>query len=244
MGRLNGKVAIITGAARGMGEAHARLFVAEGAKVMMTDILEREGEAAAAELGPAARFRKHDVSDARGWSEVVAATLKAFGRLDILVNNAATYAPKVLLETTQAQMERHFQVNVLGAMLGMQAVAEPMRASGKGSIVNISSISGLRCIPGQLAYATSKWAMRGMSGCAAAELGRLGIRVNSICPGITDTAMIALNPAEQNEYGESLVPLGRRARPDEVSAAVLFLASDEASYVNGAELHVDAGLRL
>ena len=244
MGRLQGKVAIVTGAARGMGEAHARLFIAEGARVVLTDVLEAEGHAVVQALGEDARFVRHDVSDARGWEVVVAEALKAFGRLDVLVNNAATYDPKPLVETSAEALTRHFQVNVLGAMLGMQAVVEPMRAAGGGSIVNISSISGVRHIPGQVAYATSKWALRGMSGCAAAELGRVGVRVNTIFPGITDTAMIALNPAEQNEYGERLVPLSRRAQPAEVSEAVLFLASDAASYVNGAELHVDGGLRL
>lgn len=244
MDRLEGKVAIVTGAARGIGEAHARLFVAEGAKVVLTDILEADGHAVSADLGAAAKFVRHDVSDAHGWDAIVATALETFGRLDVLVNNAATYDPKPLLETTVDAMERHFRINVLGTMLGMQAVAPAMQAAGKGSIINVASISAMRHMAGQLAYATSKWAVRGMTGCAAAELGRMGIRVNAVYPGITDTAMIALNDPKQNELGERLAPLGRRAHPSEVSEAVLFLASDAASYVNGAELHVDAGLRL
>ena len=243
MGQLEGKVAIVTGAARGMGEAHARLFAKEGAKVVLTDVLE-EGAQVAADIGEAAHFIKHDVASAEAWTHVVDEARKRFGGVDILVNNAATYNPKPLLETTVGEMQRHFAINVVGPMLGMQAVFEPMRASGKGSIVNISSLSGIRHIPGQIAYATSKWALRGMSGCAASEYGRVGIRVNSIHPGIIDTAMIQLNSPEQNDYGQSLVPSRRRGAPSEVSEAVLFLASDAASYVNGAELFVDGGLRL
>lgn len=242
MGRLQGKVAIITGAASGQGEAEARLFAAEGAKVVLTDI--QEGGQVAAGIGEAAFFIRHDVSSAEGWATVVRETLERFGRLDILVNNAATYDPRPLLETSAEDLERHFRVNTLGAMLGMQAVAEPMLAAGSGSIINVSSISGVRNIPGQLAYATSKWALRGMSGCAAAELGRLGIRVNTVCPGMIRTPMIELNPPELNARGEAMVPLNRAGEPREVAEVVAFLASDAASYMNGAEILVDAGLRL
>ncbi|MDT4785367.1 Cyclopentanol dehydrogenase [compost metagenome] len=243
MGRLSGKVAIITGAASGQGEAEARLFAAEGAKVVLTDV-QAQGEKVAAEIGDSALFIRHDVSSAEDWARVVRETLSRFGRIDVLVNNAATYNPKPLLETTPDELERHFRVNTLSVMLGMQAVVESMLAVGNGSIINISSISGVRNIPGQLAYATSKWAVRGMSGCAAAELGRAGIRVNSVCPGMIRTPMIDLNPPEMNAQGEAMVPLKRAGDPKEVAEVVAFLASDAASYVNGAEILVDAGLRL
>lgn len=243
MGQVSDKVAIVTGAARGMGEAHARLLAKEGAKIILTDVLE-SGEKVAAELGAAAHFMMHDVTDAEAWARVVAEGQRHFGRIDILVNNAGIFGTKSLLETTAHEMEHLFKVNVLSVMLGMQAVFEPMKAGGKGSIINISSVSALRNVPGQLAYATSKWAVRGMSGCAAAEFGRHGIRVNTICPGIIDTPMTAANPEDQNAQAESLVPLGRRGASNDVAAAVLFLASDAACYVNGAELSVDGGVRL
>ncbi|WP_247254203.1 SDR family NAD(P)-dependent oxidoreductase [Pseudomonas moorei] len=243
MGRLTGKVAIITGAASGQGEAEARLFAAEGAKVVLTDV-QAFGKTVAAEIGESALFIQHNVSSEIGWERVVNETLAHFGRIDILVNNAATYDPKPLVETTAEALEHHFRVNTLGPMLGMQAVLKPMLAAGNGSIINISSISGLRNIPRQVAYATSKWALRGLSGCAAAELGHHGIRVNTVCPGMIRTPMIDRNPPELNAQGEAMVPLGRAGEPHEVAEVVVFLASDAASYINGAELVVDAGLRL
>jgi 3alpha(or 20beta)-hydroxysteroid dehydrogenase len=243
MGRLSGKVAIITGAASGQGESEARLFAAEGAKVVLTDVQDN-GEQVAAEIGEAAFFIKHDVSSAEGWAVVVAETLERFGRIDILVNNAGIYSPNYMQGTTPAELERYFQVNVLGVMLGMQAVTEAMQSAGKGSIINISSLSAIRNIPGQFAYAASKWAVRGMSGCAAAELGRVGIRVNSVYPGMIQTPMIAGNPPEANAKYQAMIPLNRIADPKEVAEVVAFLASDAASYVNGAEILVDGGLRL
>jgi 3alpha(or 20beta)-hydroxysteroid dehydrogenase len=243
VGQLNGKVAIITGAAGGQGEAEARLFVVQGARVVITDIQDQGGQVAA-DLGEAAVFLKHDVSDSAGWSQVVAETLRRFGKVDALVNNAAMFNPKSLVETSAAEMEQHFRINQLGVFLGMQAVIAPMTAAGAGSIVNISSVSGMRNIPGQFAYAATKWAVRGMTGNAAAELARFGIRVNSVYPGLIDTPMLAGNSAETNARFARGVPLGRMAEAREVAAVVAFLASDAASYVNGAEIAVDGGVRL
>ena len=243
MGKLDGRVAIITGAAGGQGEAEARLFVAEGARVAVTDVQEK-GEKVAADLGDAAFFLHHDVSDEESWSTLVATTLEKFGAVDILVNNAAIFDPKPLTATTAADMTAHFTVNQLGVLLGMQAVIEPMKAAGGGSIINISSLSGLRHLPGQFAYAATKWAVRGMSGCAAAELASSNIRVNTVLPGLIDTPMLAGNSPETNALYASLVPMGRMALPREVAEVVAFLASDAASYVTGAELSVDAGARL
>ncbi len=243
MGRLSGKVAIITGAAGGQGEAEARLFVAEGAQVVITDIQDQV-EQVAADLGDAAIFLRHDVSDSVAWTQVVAEALRRFGQVDVLVNNAAMFNPKPLIETSAAEMVQHFSVNQLGVFFGMQAVIAPMKAAGAGSIVNISSVSGMRNIPGQFAYAASKWAVRGMTGNAAAELARLGIRVNSVYPGLINTAMLAGNSADTNARFARGAPLGRMADAKEVAEVVAFLASDAASYVTGAEIAVDGGVRL
>ena len=239
MDRLSGKVAIITGAAGGQGEAEARLFVALGAKVTITDI-QAGGQKVAAELGDSAFFMRQDVSDGDAWAEVVAETLRRFGKVDALVNNAAIF----LVDTSADELEQHFRINQLGVFLGMKSVIEPMKAAGGGSIVNISSVSGLRNIPGQFAYAASKWAVRGMTGNAAAELARFGIRVNGVYPGIINTPILAGNTAETNARFARTVPIGRMAEPTEVAEVVAFLASDAASYVNGAEIAVDGGVRL
>ena len=243
MARLEGKVAIITGAASGQGAAEARLFVAEGARVVIADIQEA-GAQVAAELGEAAFFVMHDVADQGSWERVVSETLGRFGRLDILINNAAMFDPRPLMQTEPAELDRHYRVNQLGVFLGMRAVVEPMKSSGRGSIVNISSVSGLRALPGQFAYSSTKWAVRGMTGCAAVELAPFGIRVNTVFPGLIDTPMLAGNSPETNAFYAKMVPLGRMAKPGEVAEAVAFLASDAASYMTGAEIAVDAGARL
>ncbi|MFA6117588.1 MAG: glucose 1-dehydrogenase [Sphingomonas sp.] len=243
MDRLAGKVAIITGAAGGQGEAEARLFAAEGACVVLTDVQDK-GEGVARDIGGNVVFLKHDVSSEADWARVVAVTLERFGRIDILVNNAAMYDPKPMMETSLASFQQHFAVNAAGAMLGMQAVFAPMQAAGNGSIINIASISGTRKIPGQFAYAATKWALRGMTGCAAAEFGRAGIRVNAVMPGMIRTDMIAKHAAEDNARFEQMVPIGRAGESGEIAEIVAFLASDAASYINGAEIVADGGLTL
>jgi 3alpha(or 20beta)-hydroxysteroid dehydrogenase len=243
MGRLDGKIAIITGAAGGLGEAQARLFAAEGAKVVMTDIQE-SGARIATELGDSAVFLRQDISDEARWREVVAAALSSYRRLDVLVNNAAINHSKPMMETTAADLERGFHVNALGTMLGMQAAFGALKASGRGTIVNIASAVAYRHAPGLFAYSASKWAVRGISGCAAAELGRSGIRVNTVFPGMIQTPMLAANAPEVLAQYEAMIPLGRIGRPEEVAQLVAFLASDDASYVHGAEILIDGGVLL
>ena len=244
MPRLTGKVAIITGAASGIGKAGARLFVAEGAKVVMTDV--QDGVSIAAELGNAAIFRKHDVTDEAGWAAVVKAALSHFGRLDVLVNCAAIRDfAKPMMETSVAEVERSFRVNTLGPMLGMKAAFAALKASGKGSVINVSSGNGVRIQPGAIPYSTSKWALRGLSGCVASEWGRIGIRVNTVIPGMSRTPMHAsTNSPEIMKHYEAMIPLGRLSEPEEVAQAFVFLASDDASYFAGSEIVVDGGVLL
>lgn len=241
MGRLQHKVAIITGAAQGQGEATARLFAAEGCKVVLTDVKEAKGSAVAAELGDNAIFVRHDISDETSWALVVNEAVAKFSTVDILVNNAAvTYFNKIG-DTSKAALERLLQINVTGTYLGMKAVLPVMQKAGCGSIVNISSVNGLRGTFGMSAYDACKWAVRGMTKAIALEVAGEGIRVNSVHPGAINTPM--LNPtgeltSEQmsKDFG---IPFQRVGRPEEVANASLFLASDEASYISGAELAVD-----
>ena len=241
MKTLNGKTAIITGAARGQGAAEARLFVDEGANVVLTDV-NSDGAALAAQLGEHAHFILHDVSDAEGWKAVVDATLRWSSRLDILVNNAGVYRPAALRDTDQALWDLHYRVNQLGVFLGMRSVVDGMVASGGGSIVNVSSNAGMKNVGGMFAYATSKWAVRGMSKLAATELAPSKIRVNSVHPGLIDTPMLGANDAERMRMFEAMIPLGRVGSVDEVSRLVAFLASDSASYITGAEITIDGGI--
>jgi 3alpha(or 20beta)-hydroxysteroid dehydrogenase len=240
MGTLDGKVAIVTGAARGQGEAEARLFVAEGARVMLTDILP-EGAAVAPALGDLAAFSSHDVSSAKDWERVVQATTKRFGRLDILVNNAGIYKMRSLLETTDEEFDEITRINQRGPFLGMRAAAPAMRTSGGGSIINISSGAGLRGARNMLAYATTKWALRGMTKCAALDLAADRIRVNSIHPGVIETPMLQHNPAALNEAMVRATPIRRIGQPEDIARMVLYLASDAASFITGAEFAVDGG---
>lgn len=239
MARLRGKVAVITGAARGMGRAHALRFAREGAKVAMTDILREEGEAAAREIGQDVRFFHHDVTSAASWTSVLADVEAQFGPINVLVNNAGIGYSVALDETEEDEYRRFFEINQLSVYLGMKLVAPSMRRAGGGSIINISSTCGFSALPGTVAYAGTKFAVRGMTKAAAVDLGKDGIRVNSVHPGLTRTGM--LEPAVEEALSRRAL-LGRVADPDEVSSLVLYLASDDASYSTGAEFLVDGGL--
>jgi 3alpha(or 20beta)-hydroxysteroid dehydrogenase len=245
LGRLAGKVAIITGAARGQGAAEARRFASEGASIVLTDVLDTDAKAVAEELadefGPVAVALAHDVSSEAAWASVAQAATETFGGVDILVNNAAIYWTRPLIDEKVSDLERLLRVNLIGAMLGIQAVVPAMQTRGGGSIVNISSFAGTRGIYGHGAYGMSKWGLRGLTQIAAIELGAAGIRVNTVLPGSIDTAMLPVAREEfESRFGD--VPLGRVGNANEVADAVLFLASDESSYLTGSELAVDGGI--
>ena len=242
MNRLKDKIAIITGAASGQGAAEAKLFASEGARVVLTDLNEGAGREVASQIGSAALFVPHDVSEEDSWKRVVQATLDAFGRPTALVNNAGIYKPKSLQETDVALLDLHYRVNVRGGFLGMQAVHPVMREGGGGAIVNIASGAGTRGYPGLFAYAGSKWMVRGLSKCAAVDLAGSGIRVNTILPGLIDTPMLGENDPDYLRQLTQLVPMGRLGNAQEVAEAVLYLASDAASYVSGAEIAVCGAL--
>ena len=240
--RLQGKVAIVTGAARGQGEAEARRFVAEGAMVLLTDVLDDDGEAAAADLGDGAAYRHLDVTSEDEWLAAVADCEARFGPVSILVNNAGILDFAPIEKQDVDKFRKVLDVNLTGTMLGMKSVAPSMKRAGGGSIVNISSNSGIWGIPMAGAYSASKWAVRGLSKTGALELGKHGIRVNSVHPGGVDTPMVRAPGYEPNDtaWAKNL-PLGRFGRPEEIAAVVTFLASDEAGYVTGAEWSVDGG---
>lgn len=236
---LDGKVAIVTGAAGGQGKAEVRLLAERGAQVLATDCdpagreLERPGDGSV-------RFVPHDVSSQADWQTVVCAACDAFGGVDILVNNAGLMIASDLADTTPEDFERHYRVNQLGPFFGMQAVIPAMKARGGGAIVNIASVGGAKGFPGEFAYCASKWALRGMSRCAAVELAPFGIRVNTVLPGPIDTPMLASDGGGGEWAG--VVPLGRLGAPVEVAELVAFLASDAAGYCAGAEIAVDGGM--
>ncbi len=241
-GRLDGKVAIVTGAARGQGEAEARRFVAEGAKVLLTDVLDEEGRAVAAELGEDAAFRHLDVTAEDEWLAAVAEAEERFGPVTVLVNNAGILDFGPVEKQDVEKFRRVIDVNLTGTMLGMKSAVPSMRKAGGGSIVNISSNSGIWGIPMAAAYCSSKWAVRGLSKAGALELGRHGIRVNSVHPGGVDTPMVSGPGHDPNDTAwAKKLPLGRFGQPEEIAAVVAFLASDEAAYVTGAEWSVDGG---
>lgn len=243
MGRLEGKVAIITGAARGQGAAEAKLFAAEGATVVLTDVLSTEGQATAAECG--GTFMHHDVSNEETWERVVADTVAAHGRIDVLVNNAGIYHRARLTDHTVDDFRRVLDINTIGTFLGMKTAAPTMIEQKSGSIVNISSIAGMVASYGAIAYGASKFAVRGMTKTAAAELGRHGIRVNSIHPGMIETDMIhevVQHDQARHDRMAANTPAGRAAEPEEIANLALFLASDESSFCNGAEFIADGGV--
>ncbi len=243
MSRLAGKTAIVTGGSRGMGEATVRAFVANGAKVVIGDVLVDEGQALAEELGAAATFCKMDVSVESDWANAVAAA-KTLGTLNVLVNNAAIVHMAALTDTTAEDYMRVVTINQLGTFLGIQSVIEPMKAAGGGSIVNVSSIDGLHSSAGLSAYSSSKWAVRGLTKCAAIELGQYGIRVNSVHPGGIYTIMGGKGGMSEEDLNATVYadfPIPRVGQPEEVANVTLFLATDEASYSTGSEFVADGG---
>jgi 3alpha(or 20beta)-hydroxysteroid dehydrogenase len=243
--RLEGKVAIITGASRGQGEATARLFAEEGARVVLADVID-EGRAVAHSIGDQAMFVKLDVSKAADWQAAVAAATLRWGGIDVLINNAGINRPVALLEMEQATFEQVLAINLIGPWLGIKTVAPVMIQKGRGSIVNIVSTSGLLGMNGLTPYLSSKWALRGLSKTAALELGYRGVRVNSVYPGGINTPMgnVTNEPVENlNKYYVGQ-PIQRIGEPIEVARVSLFLASDDSSYMCGAELVVDGGLTI
>lgn len=259
MGRLDAKVAIVTGAARGMGEATARLFAAEGAKVLLTDVLDAEATAVAEDLGDVALYRYLDVADEEQWQAALAAVTDRFGVPDVLVNNAGVLRPGPLTSLDLDDLNLTLQVNLVGPILGMKVVGGAMADAGRGSIVNVSSTGGMVGMSMISAYVASKWGLRGVSKAAAIELGHRGVRVNSVHPGGVATAMagapdvdamveppapgtIEADPTlaaiDQNSRHQ---PVPRTGRPIEIARAVLHLASDESGYTTGTELVVDGG---
>lgn len=242
MGRLADKVAIITGAGSGQGAAEARLFAAEGARVVVTDINEAAARAVADAIGPQAIAVRHDVSEEADWSNAVGEAVRAFGAVNVLINNAGVYKPRPLQETDRALLDLHYKVNVVGVFLGMKAVRQAMIDAGGGAIVNVASGAGLKGFANMFAYSSSKWMVRGVSRCAAIDLADDKIRVNVLLPGIIDTPMLAENPPEVLAAFPSMSPAKRLGTVDEIARTVLFLASDESAYVMGAEITVDGGL--
>jgi len=244
MGCLDGKVAIITGAARGQGAAAARVFVDEGARVVIADVLDDAGKQLADELGENAYYRHLDVSSEDEWASVVDEAVQTFGAVNILVNNAGVLHFSSVEDTTLADYERVVRINQFGCFLGMRAVVKPMRTAGGGSIVNLSSVEGLAGMPFTVAYAASKFAIRGMTKVAALELGRDNIRVNSVHPGMIDTKMVrdAIGGIEIDVTPvTNKLAIKRVGRAEEIAQLVLFLASDRSSYSTGAEFVADGG---
>lgn len=245
MGVLEGRVAIITGGARGQGAVEGQLFVGEGATVVLTDVLDEEGERTAGEIG--CEYLHHDVAAEAEWDAVVADVMERHGRVDVLVNNAGIFQGAGLMNTSVADYDRMLAINARGVFLGMQKVGTVMAEAETGSIINISSVAGLMGTMGSFAYSASKWAVRGMTKSAAKELGRRGVRVNSVHPGYIDTEMLAQTSVFNEDDDRTRrvlrqVPLRRVAEPAEVGRVVLFLASDASSYCTGQEFTVDGGM--
>lgn len=247
--RLEGKIAIVTGGASGIGAATARLFVAEGAKVLLTDLQIEKGELLASDLGPSAAFLRHDVASEQDWAAAIDRADRAFGPVTVLVNNAGISGPKKPIEeTSEAEYRRVVDVNQIGVFLGIRSVVASMRRAGVGSIVNMSSGYGLVSAPRQFAYTAAKFAVTGMSKAAALELGDDNIRVNSIHPGLIRTPMAekpGMNAADIEAKGQaffSSFALKRWGTPEEIAEAIMFLASDASSFCTGAAFTVDGGM--
>ena len=244
MGRLDDKVALITGAARGQGAAEARLFAGEGARVYLSDVLDDEGAATAADIGAAASYHHLDVTDEDAWIDLVEEIIEAEGRLDVLVNNAGIFRVMPTVLTSEAEYRQIIDVNQVGTFLGMKTVIPTMVQAESGSIVNISSVAGLQGAAGTMAYAASKWAVRGMTKVAAKEVAPFGVRVNSVHPGIIDTPMMSDATVEGAVLDRIVraIPMGHVAQADDVANLILYLASDESSYSTGSEFVVDGGM--
>lgn len=241
METLLGRVAIVTGAARGIGAAQARALAAHGASVILADV-RPEGRAIADDIGERALFVDHDVTDEAAWTGLSTMVLERFGRIDILVNTAGIVSPPMsLAQTSAATFIDVFRVNALGMFLGMKAVAEPMVAARSGAIINVISSSVFHGADATYPYAASKWAARGLSKAAAKELSRSGIRVNAIFPGPVDTGLLRELGLDPEQVAAAITPAGFAAQPRDIANATVFLASDEARYVYGAELTVDGG---
>jgi 3alpha(or 20beta)-hydroxysteroid dehydrogenase len=256
--RLDRKIAIITGAARGMGEAEARLFAKEGCRVIVADVLDREGKDVARSIGQRAHFIHLDVTDEDDWAAALAECIETFGTPDVLVNNAGVLRVAPLFDTSTAMLHEELDVNLIGPILGMKVVGAAMAAAGRGSIVNVSSTGGLIGMSMIDAYVASKWGLRGVTKSAAIELGPLGVRVNSLHPGGVATPMTGIDrtvldqlprpgdaepdpdlaAADARAAGQ---PIARTGRPVEIAHLALFLASDESSYCTGSEFVADGG---
>ena len=238
MARLDGKVALISGGARGLGASFARRFVEEGARVVLGDVDDEEGAAVAGDLGDAARYVHLDVANYTDWEAAVRTAVDEFGGLDVLVNNAGISRWAPLEEHTLEMWDQVIAVNLTGSFYGIKAAVEPLKRSGKASIINMSSAAGLQGFPAMPSYTASKFGVRGLTKSAALDLGRDGIRVNSVHPGRIDTPMNAGRDTEAMKT----VALQRQGQPTEVAELLVHLASDESSYSTGAEFIVDGGL--
>jgi 3alpha(or 20beta)-hydroxysteroid dehydrogenase len=241
MARLDNKVVLITGGARGQGAAEAELFAAEGATVYISDVLDDVGEATADRLGDVVTYLHHDVTSESDWAAVVTAVSEAQGRVDVLVNNAGVFQIAGALDTALDDWNRIIAINQTGVFLGIREAGRAMRDHGSGSIVNISSVAGMVGVGAAHAYAASKWAVRGMTKSAAQELTPHGVRVNSVHPGYIDTDMLQAVSTDGDRMAQR-VPIGRLASADDVAKLVLFLASDESSYCSGHEYVIDGAL--
>jgi cyclopentanol dehydrogenase len=242
--RLRGKVALITGGARGMGASHGELFAEEGATVVLADVRDDLGEEAAmtfGERGLLVSYVHLDVTVSRDWAEAIATTERTHGRLDVLVNNAGIISDADAVEESEETWAQVIAVNQTGVFLGIKHAVPAMRRSGGGSIVNISSIVGVVGVEDYIAYQASKGAVRLMSRSAALSYAKDGIRVNTVCPGVVDTDMFRELPRQITDHDIRATSLGRAGRPRDVSFGVLYLASDESSFVTGAEPPIDGG---
>ncbi|MFD5438107.1 SDR family oxidoreductase [Kitasatospora sp. NPDC127067] len=241
MNDLTGKTVIVTGGARGLGAEAARLAVASGANVVITDVLEEDGRTTAAELGERARFVRHDVTSEEDWQRVVDFAVAEFGGLHGLVNNAGISTGTLLADESVEHFRKVLDINLTGVFIGMKTAVPAMRAAGGGSIVNISSAAGLMGLALTAGYGASKWGVRGLSKIGAVELGTERIRVNSVHPGMTYTPMTASVGIRRGEGNYPNTPMGRVGEAPEIAGAVVYLLSDDSSYVTGAELAVDGG---